>query len=70
VLYSADDQTVDPMETQKIFERMGSASKKLELVTYSQSEGQHVLAGDIRDPKSVQPMVNTIVKWLSEQSML
>jgi len=70
VLYSADDQTVDPIETQKIFERMGSPIKKLELVTYSQSEGQHVLAGDIRDPKSVQPLVNTMVKWLSEQSML
>jgi esterase/lipase len=70
VLYSADDQTVDPMETQKVFERIGSPSKKLELVSYSQSEGQHVLAGDIRDPKSVEPMVNTIVKWLSELSML
>jgi hypothetical protein len=40
------------------------------LVSYSQSEGQHVLAGDIRDPKSVEPMVKTIVKWLEEQSML
>jgi esterase/lipase len=70
VLYSADDQTVEPMETQKVFERIGSPSKKLELVSYSQSEGQHVLAGDIRDPKSVEPMVKTIVKWLSEQSML
>ena len=70
VLYSADDQTVDPLETQKIFERIGSPSKKLELVAYSQSEGQHVLAGDIRDPKSVEPMVKTIVKWLSELSKL
>ena len=70
VLYSADDQTVDPLETRKIFERIGSPSKKLELVAYSQSEGQHVLAGDIRDPKSVEPMVSTIVKWLGEQSKL
>jgi esterase/lipase len=70
VLYSADDQTVDPLETQKFFERIGSPSKKLELVSYSQSEGQHVLAGEIRDPKSVEPMVKTIVKWLGELSML
>jgi esterase/lipase len=70
VLYSAEDQTVDPLETQKIFERIGSPSKKLELVSYSQSEGQHVLAGEIRDPKSVEPMVKTIVKWLGELSML
>jgi esterase/lipase len=65
VLYSADDQTVDPLETQKVFERIGSPNKKLELVSYSRSEGQHVLAGDIRDPQSVQPMVSSIVNWLA-----
>jgi len=32
-------------------------------VTYSQSKGQHVLAGDIRDPQSVAPMAESIIKW-------
>jgi len=65
VLYSADDQTVDPLETKKLFERIGSENKKLELVAYSKSEGQHVLAGDIRDPQAVAPMVDSIVKWMT-----
>ena len=68
VLYSADDQTVDPQETKKIFDRIGSENKKLELVAYSKSEGQHVLAGDIRDPQAVNPMVDSIVKWMESVS--
>ncbi len=69
VLYSADDQTVDPIETKNIVDRMGSASKTLELVAYSKSQGQHVLAGDIRDPQAVDPMVNTIVQWIKAQAI-
>ena len=42
-----------------------SENKKLELVAYSKSEGQHVLAGDIRDPQAVAPMVDSIVKWMT-----
>ncbi len=63
VLYSEQDQTVDPVEIKTAFERFGSQQKKLEAVTYSQSKGQHVLAGDIRDPQAVQPMVKTIASW-------
>jgi hypothetical protein len=33
-------------------------------VDFSQSKGQHVLAGDIRDPQAVTPMVETILKWV------
>jgi esterase/lipase len=65
VLYSADDLTVDSQETKKLFERIGSENKKLELVAYSQSTGQHVLAGEIRDPQAVAPMVDSIVKWMT-----
>ena len=69
VLYSADDQTVDPLETKTMFERIGSETKQLELVSYSKSEGQHVLAGDIRDPQAVAPMVESIVKWMQSLPM-
>jgi len=64
VLYSEQDSTVDPVETQSAFIRMGSPLKSLEAVTYSHSKGQHVLAGAIKDPQAVQPMAESIVKWV------
>ena len=67
VLYSAADQTVDAAETKEVFERLGSAHKTLEAVTYSNSPGQHVLTGDIRDPQSLAPMRSFILNWLSAQ---
>lgn len=64
ILYSEQDETVDPMETQSAFTRMGSSMKTLEVVTYSQSKGQHVLAGAIKDPQAVERMSDSIVKWV------
>ena len=63
VLYSAADQTVDPEHIKTAFASMGSKQKSIDAVTYSQSKGQHVLAGDIRDPESVAPMAESIVNW-------
>lgn len=63
VLYSEKDKTVDPIETQSAFARIGAPLKSIEVVTYSKSKGQHVLAGAIRDPDAVAPMVESIVKW-------
>ena len=63
VLYSEKDQTVDPVETQSAFARIGSPLKSLEAVTNSDSRGQHVLAGDIKGPQTTGPLVETIVKW-------
>jgi esterase/lipase len=63
VLYSAADQTVDPEQIKATFARLGSTKKTIDAVTYSQSKGQHVLAGDIRDPESVAPMAESIIKW-------
>ena len=63
VLYSEQDQTVDPVETQAAFTRFGAPLKTLETVTYSTSKGQHVLAGDIKSPQAVAPMVQSIVNW-------
>jgi alpha-beta hydrolase superfamily lysophospholipase len=64
VLYSKGDQTVDPVETEQVFARMGSAQKTLEAVTYSEAKGQHVLAGDIRAPKATEPMAQRVVAWV------
>ncbi|MFZ3127666.1 MAG: alpha/beta hydrolase [Rhodoferax sp.] len=63
MLYSAQDETVDPAQTQEAFARVGSPVKAIEVVNYSHSKGQHVLAGDIKDPQAVSPMVDSIVKW-------
>ena len=65
VLYSARDETVEAAETRAAFGRLGSTRKSLEQVDYSQSKGQHVLAGAIKDPAAVAPMANTIVRWLN-----
>lgn len=64
VLYSAADQTVDPARTEAAFERIGAARKSIERVRYSRSRGQHVLAGDIRDPQATAPMAGSIVNWV------
>lgn len=64
VLYSAADQTVDPDEIKAAYARLGSPIKAIDAVTYSQSKGQHVLAGDIRDPQAVEPMSQSIVQWV------
>lgn len=64
MLYSERDQTVDPQEIKKTFARIGAATKKLEAVDYSESKGQHVLAGDILAPKATAPMAAGIVAWV------
>jgi esterase/lipase len=68
VLYSEQDQTVEPAEIKMAFARIGSAEKVLEPVNFSHSKGQHVLAGDIRDPQAVAPMVERILTWLQTLS--
>jgi alpha-beta hydrolase superfamily lysophospholipase len=64
VLYSERDQTVDPAETKQVFARLGSQIKTLEAVNYSESAGQHVLAGDIRAPRATAPMARRIADWV------
>lgn len=68
VFYSEADQTVDAALTRQAFERMGSKRKTLQVVTDSESKGQHVLAGDIRAPKSTQPMAQAILAWVGALS--
>lgn len=64
MLYSEQDQTVDPLQTRAVFERIASDNKKALVVDYSESRGQHVLAGDILAPKATAPMVGSILAWV------
>jgi len=63
VLYAEGDQTVDPAQTRAVFEHLGSPHKVLQLVDDSEAVGQHVLAGDIRAPRSTEPMAARIGAW-------
>jgi esterase/lipase len=62
-LYSEQDQTVEPAQTKAAFARIGSTRKTLLAVDYSESPGQHVIAGDLRAPKATVPMAQTIIDW-------
>ena len=64
VLYSERDETVDSSETLAAFTRLGSARTSMVPVDYSRSQGQHVLAGAIKDPAAVAPMAETISRWV------
>ena len=64
LLYSEQDKTVDPQMTREVFARIPAANKKAVVVDYSESAGQHVLAGDIRAPKATAPMAEAIVQWV------
>ncbi len=63
VLYSPADQTVEPEHTKEAFGRISSTDKTMLSVDYSDSEGQHVLAGEIKAPKATQRMSETIINW-------
>lgn len=64
MLYSEQDQTVDPLEIQSAFARIGAPLKSIETVNYSKSKGQHVLAGDIKAPEATAPMARSVVQWV------
>jgi alpha-beta hydrolase superfamily lysophospholipase len=64
VLYSEQDQTVDPAEIKAAFSRKGGSRNTLKVVDYSEAQGQHVLAGDLRAPQATQRMAQDIVEWV------
>jgi alpha-beta hydrolase superfamily lysophospholipase len=64
VLFSEDDQTVNPEKTHQVFAKFASPFKVIQKVSYSNAKGQHVLAGALRDPHAVSPIVSSIVNWV------
>jgi len=64
MLHSEQDQTVDPQLSRAVFERVASPHKHSIVVDYSESRGQHVLAGDIRAPRATPRMAQSIVAWV------
>ena len=66
IFYSEKDKVVDPTLTLQAFKALGSTSKELFRVDDSESENQHVLAGDIFAPHSLEPMVKHIMGWIGK----
>ncbi|MGM9515432.1 alpha/beta hydrolase [Roseateles sp. DB2] len=67
MMMSPRDTVIDVAEARAAFERIGSPRKQLIEVDYSESPGQHVLAGDIDAPRAVQPMVDQIRDFVATQ---
>ena len=65
MLYAEGDQTVDPLEIKALFPRIGAERKTLTAVDYSESVGQHVLAGDLRAPKATERMAADVADWVA-----
>ena len=64
VHFSERDETVSPARIKTAFDRLGASQNQLVPVNYSQSKGQHVLAGAIKDPAAVAPMADSVVSWV------
>lgn len=61
---SPRDSVINVKQARAAFARFGSASKCLIEVDYSESPGQHVLAGDIEAPKASATMVAQLLAFV------
>ena len=66
VLYSPDDQVVDPGAIVARFGRMNSLPKLLQPFHGSTDPSQHLLAGDIMSPQTNDALVRTLLTFLAK----
>jgi pimeloyl-ACP methyl ester carboxylesterase len=64
VVYSEDDQVVNPAETEKAFARLGAIKKEIVVFNSSADRFHHVLAGNILSPGTVEPLRKLIVDFI------
>lgn len=64
VLYSTDDEVVDPQATAELFGRLGSSPKRLVTFAGSSDPAQHILAGDIMSPGTNGEVVREVLLFL------
>ena len=60
VIYSPDDQVVDPEFITSTYEEIGSSNKKIIALEDIESENNHVLAGDILSPSDTRRVTDHI----------
>ena len=65
VLYSPNDQVVDPAPIRTTFDRFGDPHKKIIALEEVGDRNNHVLAGDILSPDDTDPVASMIVSFLS-----
>ncbi len=65
VIYSPNDQTVDPQEVERAYTRFGSAVKRIVPITDSQNPESHVLAGDILAPDDTGRIAGIILEFIN-----
>ncbi len=65
LLYSPDDEVVDPGETERFFARFAATRKRMEVVEGSPEGDHHVLAGDILSPGSTARVIGLVLDFLA-----
>jgi pimeloyl-ACP methyl ester carboxylesterase len=65
VLYSPEDRVVEPLETERVLERMTSVKPEVRIVRNSSDPARHVLAGDIVSPASNDEVAAAIRDFLA-----
>ncbi len=66
IVYSPEDQVVDPKVTQTRFAEFGSRLKKLIALAETQDPLNHVITGAIRSPGTTEAVVQMILEFLAE----
>jgi esterase/lipase len=66
VIYSPNDQVVDPQATERVFPRFGSAVKKIVARPESENPEHHVLAGDILAPGDTDSIASIILEFIAQ----
>lgn len=66
VIYSPNDQVVDPQATERVFPRFGSVIKQIVARPESENPEHHVLAGDILAPGDTEAIANIMMDFLEQ----
>lgn len=66
VIYSPQDDRVDPAEIEYAFARLGSAHKALFPYVGDSSRSKHVIAGDLLAPKNTREVADLIIGFLEK----
>jgi esterase/lipase len=66
VIYSPNDQVVNPQRTEELFLEIGAAQKELIPITDAADPNSHVLAGDILAPEGTAPVQQLILDFLGK----
>ncbi len=65
ILYATEDQLIDNEQTKRIYGKLGSRNKKMELIHGAQGDTRHVIAGDILSPHTTQKVEEKLMSFIS-----